>query len=116
MLTPRGLELFNAIKAGIDKNGYAPSYGELAEALELKSKSSISRLMDQLEERGFVRRLKSGAYQRERAVEIIRLPSGAEPVRTYVDGLRRALEIAAINDSVGGIRIAIHAEIKKETA
>ena len=59
----------------MQKQGVPPSFDEMKEALELKSKSGIHRLITGLEERGFLRRLP----HRARALEILRLPDNMEP-------------------------------------
>ncbi|MEM8788912.1 MAG: transcriptional repressor LexA [Pseudomonadota bacterium] len=70
MLTKKQLDLLSFIHARIQKNGVPPSFDEMKEALDLRSKSGIHRLITALEERGFVRRL----AHRARAIEIVRLP------------------------------------------
>ena len=78
MLTKKQLELLNFIHAHLEKTGISPSFEEMKEALDLKSKSGIHRLVTALEERGYLRRLKN----RARALEVLRLPGeeeGAKP-------------------------------------
>lgn len=70
MLTPKQLELLKYIAGHIRKKGVSPSFDEMKDALGLKSKSGIHRLITGLEERGFIRRLP----HRARALEILRLP------------------------------------------
>lgn len=70
MLTPKQLELLKYIEGHIRKRGVSPSFDEMKDALGLKSKSGIHRLITGLEERGFIRRL----AHRARALEIVRLP------------------------------------------
>ena len=53
-----------------EEHGYAPSFEEMADALNVASKSNIHRLLDALEERGFIRRLR----HRSRAIEVLRMP------------------------------------------
>ena len=79
MLTRKQHELLTFIAAHCTETGTAPSFEEMKEALHLKSKSGIHRLVTALEERGFIRR----HAHRARAVEIVRLPD-------YVGGGRRA--------------------------
>lgn len=74
MLTRKQLELLNFIKDRLDRDGVPPSFDEMKEALDLKSKSGIHRLITALEERGFIRRL----AHRARALEIIKLPEAME--------------------------------------
>lgn len=74
MLTRKQLELLNYIKSRTDVDGVPPSFDEMKDALDLKSKSGIHRLITALEERGFIRRL----AHRARALEIIKLPEAME--------------------------------------
>ena len=70
MLTRKQLELFNFLKKHLSASDIAPSFDEMKNALNLKSKSGIHRLVSALEERGFIRRLPNKA----RAIEIIKTP------------------------------------------
>lgn len=70
MLTRKQYDLLMFIHTRIQSSGVSPSFDEMKEALDLKSKSGIHRLVTALEERGFVRRLP----HRARALEILRLP------------------------------------------
>jgi repressor LexA len=70
MLTRKQLELLDFIQKRLDRDGIPPSFDEMKEALDLRSKSGIHRLITALEERGFIRRL----AHRARAIEILRLP------------------------------------------
>jgi len=70
MLTTKQKELLMFIHERLKETGVPPSFDEMKEALDLKSKSGIHRLITALEERGFVRRLP----HRARAMEIVRLP------------------------------------------
>ena len=74
MLTRKQLELLDFIKNRMDIDGVPPSFDEMKEALDLKSKSGIHRLITALEERGFIRRL----AHRARALEIVKLPDAME--------------------------------------
>jgi len=74
MLTRKQHELLLFIHQHLQKNGVSPSFDEMKEALALKSKSGIHRLITGLEERGFIRRLP----HRARAVEVMRLPNDIE--------------------------------------
>ena len=73
MLTKKQNELLIFIQQNIRETGIAPSYEEMKEALDLRSKSGIHRLINALEERGFIRRL----AHRARAIEIIRFPNAS---------------------------------------
>lgn len=70
MLTRKQLDLLTFINERLQKEGIPPSFDEMKEALNLRSKSGIHRLITALEERGFIRRL----AHRARAIEIVRLP------------------------------------------
>jgi repressor LexA len=70
MLTRKQYELLQYIEGHVKKRGVSPSFDEMKDALGLKSKSGIHRLITGLEERGFIRRLP----HRARALEILRLP------------------------------------------
>ena len=70
MLTRKQLELLDFIQKRMDRDGVPPSFDEMKEALDLRSKSGIHRLITALEERGFIRRL----AHRARAIEIVKVP------------------------------------------
>lgn len=74
MLTRKQLDLLEFIHARMQRDGVPPSFDEMKEALDLRSKSGIHRLITALEERGFIRRLAHKA----RAIEITRLPDALE--------------------------------------
>jgi repressor LexA len=75
MLTRKQHELLLFIHRHIEDSGISPSFDEMKEALNLKSKSGIHRLITALEERGFVRRL----AHRARALEVLKLPEAMVP-------------------------------------
>lgn len=75
MLTKKQHELLIFIRAHLEESGISPSFDEMKNALGLRSKSGIHRLVSALEERGFVRRLP----HRARALEVLRLPDSALP-------------------------------------
>lgn len=74
MLTKKQHELLLFIDTRLRETGISPSFDEMKEALGLKSKSGIHRLITALEERGFIRRL----AHRARALEVLKLPDGAQ--------------------------------------
>ncbi len=74
MLTRKQHELLTYIHGHLAENGVSPSFEEMKEALELKSKSGVHRLISALEERGFIRRLPN----RARALEVVRMPDAAK--------------------------------------
>ena len=89
MLTKKQLQLLEFIHARTKVDGVSPSFDEMKEALNLRSKSGIHRLITALEERGFIRRL----AHRARAIEIIRMP---EPIKVT----RRSFEPRVIQGSL----------------
>jgi repressor LexA len=77
MLTRKQHELLIFIDKHLRETGFSPSFEEMKEALALKSKSGIHRLITALEERGFLKR----RAHRARALEVIRLPENLSPRR-----------------------------------
>jgi repressor LexA len=75
MLTAKQHELIQFIQQRLEETGISPSFEEMKEALDLKSKSGVHRLISALEERGFIRRLPN----RARALEVIKQPTDATP-------------------------------------
>ena len=75
MLTRKQFELLRFIHERLTEAGVPPSFDEMKEALDLRSKSGIHRLITALEERGFIRRLPN----RARAIEVIKLPDSVGP-------------------------------------
>src|ERR1700704_2172738 len=73
MLTKKQHELLMFINQRLSATGVSPSFDEMKDALNLRSKSGIHRLISGLEERGFIRRL----AHRARALEVIKLPEEA---------------------------------------
>ncbi len=86
MLTRKQKELLLLIHDRMAEDGIPPSFDEMKEALGLKSKSGIHRLITGLEERGFIRRLP----HRARALEITRMPEGIESEKTARSSARKA--------------------------
>lgn len=86
MLTKKQLQLLDFINTRMHKDGVPPSFDEMKEALDLRSKSGIHRLITALEERGFIRRL----AHRARAIEIVKLPEslGGQPTAPTVAGFQ----------------------------
>ena len=70
MLTAKQHELLRFIQHRLEETGISPSFEEMKDALDLKSKSGVHRLISALEERGFIRRLPN----RARALEVLREP------------------------------------------
>ena len=75
MLTRKQFELLRFINERLKESGVPPSFDEMKDALDLRSKSGIHRLITALEERGFIRRLPN----RARAIEVIKLPDSVAP-------------------------------------
>ena len=75
MLTRKQAELLRFIHERLKEAGVPPSFDEMKDALDLRSKSGIHRLITALEERGFIRRLPN----RARAIEVIKLPEIGRP-------------------------------------
>ncbi len=91
MLTQKQLDLLEFIQKRLSKNGVPPSFDEMKEALDLRSKSGIHRLIKALEERGFIKRLAN----RARAIEILKMPNSPEFLGTTVSDM--ASRSTAIN-------------------
>jgi len=83
MLTRKQYELLTYIHQRLLADGVSPSFDEMKEALKLKSKSGIHRLITALEERGFIRRMP----HRARALEVVRLPDNAAPAQPRVEAV-----------------------------
>jgi repressor LexA len=97
MLTKKQSELLRFINERLKEAGVPPSFDEMKEALDLRSKSGIHRLIIALEERGFIRRLPN----RARALEVLRLPESSTPsgaART------RRFEPSVIEGTLGRVR------------
>ena len=105
MLTSKQHELLNFIHERLSKTGVSPSFDEMREALDLKSKSGVHRLISALEERQFIRRLPN----RARALEVVRMPEVATPAPVAA---ARPVLPAAANDTV---EIPLHGRIAAGT-
>ena len=88
MLTAKQRELLVFIQRKLEDSGISPSFEEMKDALDLKSKSGVHRLISALEERGFIRRLPN----RARALEVLKQPDDVSAGRTV-----------PANDAVGGV-------------
>jgi repressor LexA len=107
MLTAKQHELLNFIHLRLGENGISPSFDEMREALELKSKSGVHRLISALEERQFIRRLPN----RARALEVLKMPELAKAAAAPAAAARVRLRVAA-NDI---IEIPMHGRIAAGT-
>jgi len=105
MLTAKQHELLLFIDNRLKGSGISPSFDEMREALDLKSKSGVHRLISALEERGFIRRLPN----RARALEVLKLPEirSAATVSPI-----RPVALAAANDT---LEIPLHGRIAAGT-
>lgn len=97
MLTKKQKELLTFIHERVKETGVPPSFDEMKEALDLKSKSGIHRLITALEERGFLRRLP----HRARALEILKLP---EAMNQSLGSGGRGFSPSVIEGSLGRVR------------
>src|SRR3954462_187929 len=98
MLTRKQHELLRFIHDRLRETGIPPSFDEMKEALDLKSKSGIHRLITALEERGFIRRLPN----RARAIEVIKLPDSVS--QGMSNGNRRGFTPSVIEGNLGRVR------------
>ena len=96
MLTKKQSELLRFIHERLQEEGVPPSFDEMKEALDLRSKSGIHRLIMALEERGFIRRLPN----RARAIEVLRLPESA----TVAAPRPQKFSPSVINGDLGRVR------------
>ena len=97
MLTRKQFELLRFIHERLTEAGVPPSFDEMKDALDLRSKSGIHRLITALEERGFIRRLPN----RARAIEVIKLP---DSVAHGMGGGRRGFTPSVIEGDLGRVR------------
>jgi repressor LexA len=96
MLTRKQYELLVYIHERLKESGVPPSFDEMKDALDLRSKSGIHRLIKALEERGFIKRLPN----RARAIEVIRLPESMQPASPRARGFSPSV----IEGSLGRVR------------
>jgi repressor LexA len=96
MLTRKQYELLVYIHERLKEAGVPPSFDEMKDALDLRSKSGIHRLIKALEERGFIKRLPN----RARAIEVIRLPESMQPAAPRARGFSPSV----IEGSLGRVR------------
>lgn len=97
MLTRKQYELLRFINERLKESGVPPSFDEMKDALDLRSKSGIHRLITALEERGFIRRLAN----RARAIEVIKLPEVG-----HGGSARRGFTPSVIEGNLGKVRSA----------
>jgi repressor LexA len=97
MLTRKQYELLRFINERLKEAGVPPSFDEMKDALDLRSKSGIHRLITALEERGFIRRLPN----RARAIEVIKMP---ELGASGAGNGRRGFTPSVIEGNLGKVR------------
>lgn len=112
MLTRKQYELLCFIDERLKDTGVSPSFEEMKEALDLKSKSGVHRLISALEERQFLRRLPN----RARALEILKMPelgqTGKAPARDNVVQMRTAAQPRAVPPPANDVlEIPLHGRI-----
>jgi len=107
MLTVKQHELLKFINGRLAEQGVSPSFDEMREALDLKSKSGVHRLISALEERGFIRRLPN----RARALEVLKMPETVSPPVAAAMAVRTVMPSAA-NDTID---IPLHGRIAAGT-
>lgn len=131
MLTRKQLDLLEFIHKRVQRDGVPPSFDEMKEALDLRSKSGIHRLITALEERGFIRRL----AHRARAIEIVKLPEALDKGATFVPRViegdktdapaqpanampveANALELSVMGKIAAGVPIAAISEVSHKVA
>jgi repressor LexA len=134
MLTKKQLDLLDFIDRRLQRDGVPPSFDEMKEALDLRSKSGIHRLITALEERGFIRRLP----HRARALEIVKMPdalaerngrragftprviqgdrTGLPPPRGAMPVEAGASEIPLMGRIAAGVPIAAISEVMRQVA
>ncbi|PJN95609.1 repressor LexA [Amaricoccus sp. HAR-UPW-R2A-40] len=118
MLTRKQYDLLHFIHRRLQTEGVPPSFEEMKDALDLRSKSGIHRLITALEERGFIRRL----AHRARAIEIVKLPDSladtAEPLGfrpSVVEGGRPERPAAALTVEASSIELPVMGRIAAGT-
>jgi len=103
MLTRKQMELLMFVHERLKESGVPPSFDEMKDALDLRSKSGIHRLIKALEERGFIKRLPN----RARAIEVIRLPESMQPgIAASAGGRGRGFSPSVIEGNLGRVRQA----------
>jgi len=98
MLTRKQHDLLMFVHERLKESGVPPSFDEMKEALDLRSKSGIHRLIKALEERGFIRRLPN----RARAIEVLKLPESSAP--SMAAPRSRGFSPSVIEGSLGRVR------------
>lgn len=105
MLTRKQRDLLAFIHKRVQRDGVPPSFDEMKDALDLRSKSGIHRLITALEERGFIRRL----AHRARAIEITRLPEDLATGATFVPQIIEGAAAPARKTPARAMGVEVHA-------
>ena len=115
MLTRKQYDLLHFIHKRLQRDGVPPSFDEMKDALDLRSKSGIHRLITALEERGFIRRLP----HRARAIEIARLPESLEATAGFkpavVEGSRPDRPSAGMGSEAASVELPVMGRIAAGT-
>lgn len=115
MLTSKQHQLLLFINNRLTDSGVSPSFDEMKDALGLKSKSGVHRLINALEERGFIRRMAN----RARALEVLKLPdtqtSTEKSASNVVSGNFGSKPTAAVTNSENTVDIPLHGRIAAGT-
>ncbi len=109
MLTRKQFELLRFIHERLTESGVPPSFDEMKDALDLRSKSGIHRLITALEERGFIRRLPN----RARAIEVIKLPDSV--AHGIGNGRSRGFTPSVIEGDLGRVRASVAVSSEDDT-
>ena len=109
MLTKKQSELLRFIHERLKESGVPPSFDEMKDALDLRSKSGIHRLIIALEERGFIRRLPN----RARALEVLRMPGSSTPPEP---SRSKKFEPSVIEGTLGRVRSLPASREEEESA
>ena len=107
MLTKKQHELICFISDRLAETGVSPSFEEMKDALDLKSKSGVHRLISALEERGFLRRLPN----RARALEVVKMPERGETKKAAPKSTVVAMPRSAPQPANDVIEIPLHGRI-----
>ena len=106
MLTKKQKELLEYVNSFINANKMSPSYDEIREAMNLKSKSGIHRIVSALEERGFIRKLAN----RARAIEVLKNP---DEINNNITSIDTNIEIPLCGKIAAGTPIEAISNVEK---
>ncbi|NQY60227.1 transcriptional repressor LexA [Cognatishimia sp.] len=110
MLTKKQRDLLEFIHKRLQRDGVPPSFDEMKDALDLRSKSGIHRLITALEERGFIRRL----AHRARAIEIVKFPDDMAPAGftpQVIDGGKPEAKVPEMPKGLSAMELPIMGKI-----